>query len=775
MIASVRTCAARIADRMTTILIGRRWYRGGDLGRCGHLPRTVRGHLPGTRDARHPQQAVGYSADHRGRCGHLPRTVRGHLPRTVRGHLPGTNQTYPSCRAYIGQQVIAGIVIGGMVLAGCLFPAGSVAAQAPLPPPSVDERERDESREDKEREELARLSREAKELGREYLELLNELKDVMKDYNRYLAEAAIKRRAEARNQAGETSIDEIAAEQKEFQQLMEKLAAGAYLQNAAQLETDLARTRAELQAQREQLKANRKAYALAANLQRSLEAINIQLESELSGLNFAEEGLPKELAIYFRRASQEGQVDPEKLQQVYIRLFDQGEKFQVTVPDFDFTFDFDVSDLARLEKLDSIFGDSMVFMVPNAHPPRSSRAKPPKPPKSIVVGGRDIVFTGAGGETEVVKGYSDSIRVSSRQALITVTNPNGEMHLTAWDRDMILVRAEIVLGADSKQSAEALAERVKLQLERSGDGYLVGYAMPELTDTREKVANRMLRVMVPQGNPITLTSPFGEVDLRDLQNDLTVTAQHAEVVGREIVGDMMITCEMGAIELADIEGDIKIVARHTPVELSDCEGDIEISNEFAPVELADCEGNATIRNSGGVKVTYHDGDVTVENSNGQVFVEHSEGNYQLTNQHQLMQVAYIEGSVMAANSHAPLMISDITGRIKADNVYAPIEAKYFSGPIDLTNSNGPIIVNLTGKQTGPSVIQATGGLINLTLQPDIDLLVRATAVEGMIESTFPITVRDGGTTKTAELSLGKGTPELTVTGTRTRILLVEED
>ncbi|HQL23423.1 MAG: hypothetical protein QUT27_06865 [candidate division Zixibacteria bacterium] len=655
------------------------------------------------------------------------------------------------------------------VLMGGFSPAGPVWAQAPLPPPPPAGDRHQDRAEDARREELQRLSREVRDLGREYLELLNELKEVMKDYNRYLAEAAVKSRSAGRS--GQTAASTVTAEQKELQVLMERLAAGAYLKNALQLEGDLSRVRAALDSQREAVRADRRAYALSENLGRSLEAITIQLESELADLPSENDGLPPELYFCFQQASDSGQVDAEKLRQVYVRLLGRDGNVQVAVPDFDFTFDFDPAQLAKLEYLDSLFGDSMCAVIPQVY---VASAKPPAPPRTpVVVGDRNIVFTGAGGKTEVVREYGDSLRVASR-APITITNPNGDLRLIGWDRELLLVRGEITLGADSRKAAEALAEEVRLRLERSGSGYEVGYLMPELRDTRQKAANRTLTVMVPQDNPLIVTSPFGSVVLESLENDVMLTTEHADVTGSDIVGRVGLTCQMGSVRLTGVEGHIAITARRTPVELQGCDGEVTIDNEYASVQLAECAGPVDIRNSGQVRISYHQGDISVDNSNGQVEVQHSEGNCRLTSRYQPMQIAYVKGSVTAENSHAPIVISDITGRIEAGNSFAPIQATDFSGPISLTNSNGPITVSVSGPLQGPSAIRSTGGVINLTLEPGIDLLMRATAVDGKIESSYPLSLKQAGTTTVAELALGKARPELTITGTRTRIVVGED-
>ncbi len=651
------------------------------------------------------------------------------------------------------------IAISFCICVGLL--AGSIRAQAPLPPV---EDQKAEARH--KRTEAERLSREARELGREYLELLHELQEVMADYNRYLSKAQVAQTTQQR---------------KELETLMKKLQQGAYLRDMTALETDLAATQEELMAQEAALKAlkgddDRKVYALTRNLQRSLEAINIQLESELGDRFEGEEELRRELRVLFQEAAEGGQTDPEKLREVYIGLIDDSGHLRVVIPEFDFDFSLDLQELEELEQFGDWF-DSSAVVVPS--PPSSvwstSVTAPPAPgqPPHIVIGGRNIIFTGNTGETQVVKEFSDSLQVGRDRSIITVSNPNGDLRLTGWDRQVILVRSEIGVSASTPAVAERLAEKVRLQLRKEGTGYAVGYTMPSLSDPQQQVSSTFLEVMVPRGNPVNVTSSFGDITVTGLQNSLTVAANHAPLEVADVVGAVAVTAMMAPVEISDVQGAVSVTNRHAPITIIDCGGPLAVTNEYSPIELTACEGDGSVRNTGQITISNHTGDLVVDNSNGPVRIDRSEGNFRVYNSFGLVQVDGIEGSVTLGNSHAPIIISDITGRVRADNASAPLQLSYFTGPIELSNSNGPIMVEFSSDATGASTIKSTGSVVNISLEPEMDLLLRATAVGGDIQSAFPLRVSTSGATKTGELSLGRAKSSLTVTGTGSQILVSE--
>ncbi len=643
-----------------------------------------------------------------------------------------------------------------LVPALVLLFSGMLTAQTPLPPVEDISQEQQERRAADEH-----LSREARQLGREYLDVLRELHEIIADYSRYLAD---------------TDNEEITQQQRELKALMVHLSSGKYLRDLKTLPKDLASVKTELRQAEKQLRGeDREAYVITVNLRRSLQSLNNVLDSDLMSPNVEKAKMRTEIAECLEQAVKGNRVDVQKLQQVYMQMYSDRENFDVFIPDFDFDFAY------RFE-VDSL-GDSK-FVYSYTSPDTDSESvgvwvhtlppRPPAPPR-ITVGNKSVVVTERSGDTRVVREFIDSIGFDSRKKQIVINNPSGDMRLEGWDKNQIMVRAEIGVSADKSDKAAKIADKIQLILQAENNRVVVGYELPSLNDPRVNIRNGTFFVMVPRSNPTSVTSSFGNVVATGLKNDVTMTLHHAPLKAESIAGDLSVTSNMGKVAISDVKGSISVTNRHAPIVVNGSQGLINISNEFERVTLGHNTGTVSIQNSGEVRVEHHTGDVTITNTNGAVWVVHSDGNFRLKNTFQPIHLEYLSGTIEAGNSHAPILASDIQGRFQATNVYAPIRASYFTGPIDFSSNNGQVFVDLNNELNGPSVIQATSSVINLRLEPGLNLLLRASTNGGDIQSTFPLDISSTGTTKSVELALGTAVHNLTVSGTKTKIIVIEEE
>ena len=635
----------------------------------------------------------------------------------------------------------------------CLV-GGPILAQAPLPPTDeIKEKQRERT------ETVRQLSREAKELGREYLEVVAELQEVLADYSRSL-----------QREDGQA----LAEQQAKLQAVVAALARGSYLNNFEKLSADLEQVEQALDRRSSEVDS-RQLTNLARNFRRDLRAIKITLESEIIDEYRNQAVAREEMEECLAQAAQNGRINAEKLSQLYVKLIGESGKLNVHMPQVELAFDFAFDTL-----FDSVWvmhdgdgtGKGGVWV--------SSAPKPPSPPSvpslpRVVVGDRNIVVTERSGDTKVVREFGDSLRVEGSSETIEITNPNGQFRLIGWDRELVTARAEVAVQSKDAEKASAVAEQIRLEIEREGGVIKVNYVMPRLNDPRIAVSSRQLEVFVPRGNPILATSSFGGIELTDLQNDIVLRSKHSTVLANEIEGRVEIRAYMGNVAVDDVSGTLMVSNHHSPVQITSCEGAITVTNEFDLVSVGYSRGPTKIQNSGEVRVVYHDGEVTVRNRNGQVWVQHSQGGFDIENEFQPVHLEYLEGDIVVTNRYAPIFASDIAGGLRAKNMVAPIKASYFSGPIHFDNDNGPVVVEVTDDLLGSSDISTNSGTVTVTLEPTVNLFLRASTTGGEIQSTFPMTMTSSGGTRTGELSLGNGRNKLTVTGKGTKIFVNEED
>jgi len=169
-------------------------------------------------------------------------------------------------------------------------------------------------------------------------------------------------------------------------------------------------------------------------------------------------------------------------------------------------------------------------------------------------------------------------------SLSIVDRTNGDINVSAWDRDEVHVRA------------------------------LVRATARDLEVAREIVAS----VVISEGNRLRASGPEGRgnqgwgnqswtVDY-DVQvpreTELTVSAVNGEVAIRELSGDVSVDAVNGEISISDVSGDIAAEAVNGQIAISQVSGDISAETVNGSIELEGVSGNVDGRAvNGRIEVT----------------------------------------------------------------------------------------------------------------------------------------------------------------------------
>jgi hypothetical protein len=367
--------------------------------------------------------------------------------------------------------------------------------------------------------------------------------------------------------------------------------------------------------------------------------------------------------------------------------------------------------------------------------------------------------------------YGDTIVVKSPQTLIRISNPRGNTEVSGWHRDDIIAYYNLEIDAPSRARETELLELSGLRVEQSGKTIRVESTLPTIHDPGVSIITSNLIVKVPLKNHVEITGGFGEVTASGLYQGVNVNARNATVTLTDIERGATVTNSMGTLVLNEVLGPIQASNSYSPIEVIHCSGSMVIKNAYDNIRLVDSEGDVSIENSGKVTVLNHYGEITIENSNGRVEVINLEGNVTAHNAFQPLVVSNIDGWVVAGNTNSLINASDVAGHFYATNRFGVIEAVSLGGPVKLENQNGNISLVLTGPIHGNSLISTTFGTINLAVPEQSDLLLMARTDIGDIQSTFPISIIDQGTNKTAELKFGRASDSLSITGTNASIII----
>jgi len=362
--------------------------------------------------------------------------------------------------------------------------------------------------------------------------------------------------------------------------------------------------------------------------------------------------------------------------------------------------------------------------------------------------------------------------ISSSRPVI-ISNPIGELRITGWDRDLVEARFDVEIIAKSHKQEKKYADQAELKVDSRIDGYYVKVELPSVNKDDTKILRSVLTVSVPSGNKVECTSSYGKVQITSLSDGLELECSYSSVKVQRIEGRVRIENSMGPVTLRDIDGPLVVENSYAPIEATNCSDGLDIRNSYAPVILAGTSGDLNITNTGQTEVVDHEGSIVIYNSYGTVSIRDVVGDLIATNAYQPLVVDIVDGSAELKNSYSLIQVSEVDGPLMAENNYGRISVTAAHGPITLVNEGGEVDAALDDDFDGKSSISTTRGGIELILHGEPDLTVVAESLNGRIISTWPIDVDRRNDISFGELVLGDGSTVIDLSTDQAEIVITK--
>jgi DUF4097 and DUF4098 domain-containing protein YvlB len=576
------------------------------------------------------------------------------------------------------------------------------------------------------RQMVTQLDYQSQQLADEYLEVLEQLQEVVDDYRLYLEDLDAGRRKEQ-----EVSITVLS----------EGLKTRKYASNPEELLNDIEGVITNIK----RIEADQKAKYNTNNPSSTRVVRNLRKEL-VTIADLAEDYSDTQVKGVFSGKEMKAYME-ESLKAMAKRLAEAGLKTAQS-PD------------EEEEESESPSPPHIIYMPPGSPSVPQPPQKPAQPkapyvyvvPGSVPPGWDDIETS----ETGYVRTFEDTINVSARDRIF-VSNPTGGLKISGdADGDMVVARLGVEVAAKSREKEKQFIAGTSLKVKRTAGGYEIAAVYPSIADAETRVLRSILAVSIPGSNPVTCSNSFGEVHLGDLTGGVTLTSSYSRIVVADVEGEVSVEGSMGEMSIEGVTGPVKATNSYSPIQISECRGQISAIGSHAPIELTDNDGPATINNSGAVVVQNHRGTVTVDNSYGSVDLEGIEGDIRVTNAYQTISVSDVTGAAEVSNAYSPIDVSSVTGRLLARNTQSNITAKYVGGPIEITCDHGDIYVLLDDEFSGNSTVTATGGSIDLAVDGEPNIIVTARTSRGVISSDLDSDVRTEVSGKATEWKFGTG-------------------
>lgn len=401
-------------------------------------------------------------------------------------------------------------------------------------------------------------------------------------------------------------------------------------------------------------------------------------------------------------------------------------------------------------------------------PPAPRVPAPPSPP--MIFPEWSQYKKGTRDEVGLVRRFEDSLRVSSSSP-VYISNSAGGIQVTGWNENYIAAALGVEVASDTRAKEKEFVDQTRLAMNAGRNDYRVEAKFPELTDPETKIIRCLLLVNLPSNLHVETDNSFGDVLVSELSSRVVVTSRHSSVALEDIEGAVEVSNTMGKISIIDVKGRVTARTSYSPIVLTGCDGSIEVENAYSEVSLTDTRGAARVKNSGKISVRDHQGKLTINNTYGQVHLYDIDGDVTASNAYQPIEVASINGRVDLENLFSQIMISDVSGSVEARNSHGQIKAEDLRGPVILDNKNGSVTLMVGGPLRGESSVTNSHGTVNLIVHDDSDLKILASVIDGRITSPITFQSEKRGNTTEAEWTLGKGSDLLRIIGHSSNLIV----
>lgn len=372
------------------------------------------------------------------------------------------------------------------------------------------------------------------------------------------------------------------------------------------------------------------------------------------------------------------------------------------------------------------------------------------------------------------KEFFDSVMVSSDDIPIYINSETGDLKVTGWNRDRVVVKFKVEIAAESEVSAESFAREIQVKLSSNEKGIYVKAHFPSLSDPKRRILTSAFDVRVPSGNPVISENSFGTVKVSDLDNGIRLNTNYCDVRLDHVRGEIEAASKMNVLAVSNSSGKLKLGNSMGPIQVFACDGEFDIENSYSPIELTECNGPVVVRNSGHIVISDHTGKVSIDNTNGAVELADVVGDLTVKNSYKPLIVSDIRGSVDLQNMSGTIDVSDISGGATVSNRYGTITSRYVTGPIQITNEAGTTILQVYDALVGSSYVMSNKGTVRLDLANQSDILLTVKTEGGTIIGSKGNPIHKNGHISTLQMTYGKGSTPLEVTGKASTVIIGED-
>lgn len=261
-------------------------------------------------------------------------------------------------------------------------------------------------------------------------------------------------------------------------------------------------------------------------------------------------------------------------------------------------------------------------------------------------------------------------------ARILIRGTRGDISVRSSTDNEIRVSAKKNARAWNEESAQHIADRVRAEIVKNGDGYEVRVVGADAGDARISVD---LDVTVPEKSAVTIKTEKGDVVVSDVGGALNISDMTGDVEVRGNNGDVDVDVRKGDVKLTDTKGNIKISGKGGAIDTTSASGSLTVDGDFFGPIRAD-------KVAKGVRCVSGKTDLTLSQLAGHL--ELGSGN---------LEILDAPGNLSVNTRDTDVNVENGGGKIKVENRNGRVELRFASPPkedIEIVNSSSEISLSL---------------------------------------------------------------------------------
>lgn len=349
---------------------------------------------------------------------------------------------------------------------------------------------------------------------------------------------------------------------------------------------------------------------------------------------------------------------------------------------------------------------------------------------------------------------------------IEISNEYGDVTIrrTSDPKAQISIGLRKEVFTRRTESAEAISEKVKLQVNREG-GLLkvttsrasagearvrthIDIDTPTPLDTR--ITNRHGKIVVEGAKAVNVSGEFDDMRVVDVTGECVAKNRHGALEVISAVLGCRVDVEYGDAHVEKLLAPSRIDVAHgnlSAVDLAALTANLRFSDlqarkiagalitqgEHSDLRIDDVKGDVTLNNQGDIDLQNILGRVSIDNQRGHVRLLKAAAAVIIKNTFEEVAASDVGGLLEITNQHGSIHAHRFSKGAKLETDSEDVKAADFSGPLNITVKRGDVAVKPIQKVLSPIDIQVDIGDVTLALPDSINALIDASVERGSVE------------------------------------------